>query len=115
MQQRSKAKKKTKVRKQAYLRHQDSNNDTQLVQGAKGSSQGSWRDFSQVHRGQTSAETAENTYDQSTNDDHLKGATQRRQSHQTTAQQSQAVRKQHRFSPGYWTKKQRQTRLDRNL
>lgn len=67
-----------------YLSDQNAQHNTKLVQGPKGPTKWSGRDFPDVHWSETSKETTEQPDNKPASNDHLKGGAKGAQSHETS-------------------------------
>lgn len=83
----------------ADLSDQDAHHHTQLVQGAKGSSEGSGRHLAHVHGSQAGEEPAEQADDQTAGNYHLVGGADGGEAHEEAADHSQRVDQEHGATP----------------
>lgn len=84
---------------QTDLCDQDAHHHTQLVEGAKGSSQGGGRHLPHVHGRQAGEEAAEEADDQAASDHHLVGGADGGEAHQQAADHGQDVDQEHGATP----------------
>lgn len=68
------------------------------MQGPEGSTEGSGRQFPNIHWSETSKEATEQPNNQPTGNDHLIGVAESTQSHETPTNQSQDIHEEHRFT-----------------